>query len=169
MTRDSAGRFARRMETSIGDKRICTRCGVEQPLSDFEKRSNRPSGRGSRCRECMRKRTKVYYSEHVNERRAHARRYGRLVPKDRKRYRTLTSREVMERYPEKERARRTLRNAVQKGHIAKPGSCTVCGCVPRRHLHGHHDDYSRPLDVSWLCHDCHMLRHRKPLLPPEEP
>ena len=29
-----------------------------------------------------------------------------------------------------------------------------------RALHGHHEDYSQPLEVVWLCAPCHGLRHR---------
>jgi hypothetical protein len=26
-------------------------------------------------------------------------------------------------------------------------------------VHAHHEDYSRPLDVTWLCQKCHVQRH----------
>ncbi len=56
----------------------------------------------------------------------------------------------------KEVARRALRQAVRKGKLVKPNTCQDCHTVvPRTCLHGHHHDYSRPLDVRWLCASCH--------------
>ncbi len=26
-------------------------------------------------------------------------------------------------------------------------------------VHAHHHDYSKPLDVEWLCKDCHWQQH----------
>ena len=60
--------------------------------------------------------------------------------------------------PEKDRARDVLNRAVRAGHIVRPKSCQECGDEDRR-LHGHHSDYSRPLDVEWLCPGCHPTRH----------
>ncbi len=72
-----------------------------------------------------------------------------------------------EKYPEKVKAGRTLRGAVRRGIIKRPSSCEDCGRDPGRNKAGHslvqahHDDYSKALDVKWLCVDCHRLRHRK--------
>lgn len=62
--------------------------------------------------------------------------------------------------PEKQRTRHALQNAVRDGKIIKPDSCQDCGAKGR--IHGHHEDYSKPFDVAWVCARCHGLRHRKP-------
>ena len=36
--------------------------------------------------------------------------------------------------------------------------CAVCGS--KKFVHAHHDDYSRPLDVKWLCAMHHVKEHR---------
>lgn len=51
------------------------------------------------------------------------------------------------KYPEKQRAQSKLQKAVKKGIIHKQ-SCQVCG-NPK--THAHHDDYSKPYNVRWLC------------------
>ena len=42
-----------------------------------------------------------------------------------------------------------------KKQLAKPGACERCGKVGK--LLGHHADYSKPLEVQWLCHVCHGI------------
>ncbi len=53
--------------------RVCSKCGTERPLEEFEKRKDRPMGRGWRCRPCIAARVAVYYRSHADERRAYAR------------------------------------------------------------------------------------------------
>jgi len=54
-----------------------------------------------------------------------------------------------------------VRQALKKGILARPLACESCGRVPPRTsngrcgLQGHHPDYSKPLDVIWLCAKCH--------------
>lgn len=61
------------------------------------------------------------------------------------------------RHPEKNKARRKLQIAVSRGDIVR-GNCVVCG---ERNTHGHHEDYSKPLDVVWLCPLHHAERHKQ--------
>lgn len=40
-----------------------------------------------------------------------------------------------------------------------PGPCETCGAVDN--IHAHHDDYSKPLKVRWLCSTCHRIHHAR--------
>lgn len=62
-----------------------------------------------------------------------------------------------EKYPEKYKARYTLRNAVKLGKIKK-GICEIDNDCNGR-IEGHHNDYSKPLIVRWLCQKHHKLHH----------
>lgn len=57
--------------------------------------------------------------------------------------------------PNKDKARGILSNAVVRGAI-KRGVCEVCG---EENAQGHHTDYSKPLDVMWLCFKHHTKWH----------
>ena len=59
----------------------------------------------------------------------------------------------------KYKVRCDLNNAIKKGIVVRPEKCEKCSkiCKP----HGHHFDYSKPLEVLWLCSSCHGKEHRK--------
>lgn len=46
--------------------------------------------------------------------------------------------------------------ALKSGKI-KRCSCEICGSTIR--VAGHHEDYSKPLDVKWLCAKHHSIYH----------
>lgn len=73
------------------------------------------------------------------------------VSNDSMRYR----RRARAKAPEKERARSRLAYAVRRGYVARQ-PC-ACGAPIAE---AHHDDYSKPLDVRWLCRACHVAEHR---------
>lgn len=57
-------------------------------------------------------------------------------------------------------ARIALSNAVRDGKVMKPSCCQRCWRVTSsRRLHGHHHDYSKPLEVEWICSACHGKEH----------
>lgn len=63
------------------------------------------------------------------------------------------SRKAYRKHKVKWLARLKARYAVSKGIIIKPKKCEVCNLV--KILQGHHEDYSKPLEVIWLCWTCH--------------
>lgn len=44
----------------------------------------------------------------------------------------------------------------RRGKLKKPSRCEGCG--KRRKLEKHHEDYSKALNVIWLCNPCHVER-----------
>lgn len=73
------------------------------------------------------------------------------ISKDNMHYKRLQE----ERYPERCAARRAVGNAIRKGQLVRE-PCKYCGDLPTV---GHHPDYSKPLDVVWLCRPCHRAEH----------
>ena len=49
-----------------------------------------------------------------------------------------------------------VRHAIERGELT-PQPCENCG----EKAEAHHDDYSKPLDVRWLCRPCHAIEHRR--------
>jgi hypothetical protein len=54
-------------------------------------------------------------------------------------------------------ASQRLASAIRAGVIARPDTCERCGT--QGNVEGHHHDYSKPLDVEWLCRTCHAEIH----------
>jgi hypothetical protein len=52
--------------------------------------------------------------------------------------------------------------AIYHGDLTPASNCEKCGVSSgERALHGHHEDYSQPLDVVWLCSSCHRTEHNR--------
>lgn len=64
---------------------------------------------------------------------------------------------LSEQFKAKERVRSALRRAVIKGKVIKPTTCE--SCQKETKIEGHHTDYSKPLEVVWLCRKCHRAVH----------
>jgi len=62
-----------------------------------------------------------------------------------------------ERFPEKYAARKAVLAALRGGLLVKL-ACNRCGGTKAQ---AHHADYSKPLDVEWLCVKCHTDEHHK--------
>jgi hypothetical protein len=58
---------------------------------------------------------------------------------------------------EKVRAHSAVARAIRSGDLVRPETCQIEGC-PRK-PQAHHADYSRPLDVTWLCARHHSDTH----------
>ena len=64
-------------------------------------------------------------------------------------------RRQQEKYPERVEVRRQTARAVRSGVLVRQ-PCEKCSTEK---THAHHDDYTKPLDVRWLCRPCHTAHH----------
>lgn len=81
----------------------------------------------------------------------------KLKVKDKyKAHRAKVTREWRLKYPERARAHAIVGRAVRSGKLTKANECARCGAIGR--LEAHHEDYSKPLNVIWLCRTCHAIR-----------
>jgi len=77
--------------------------------------------------------------------------YDRIFHSSKKRYRV--------KHREKVNAENRINDALRKEKLKRPDECSVCHkkCVPQ----GHHFDYTKPLEVIWVCPACHSAIHRE--------
>ena len=149
----------------------CFKCGGRKPLSDFYRHPNMPDGHVNKCKECNKKDVRENRRKRIDYYREYDRR--RAMRPDRVEARKLYQnsdqgkavlREIRSRYIEKNpikySAHIMVGNAVRDGRLLKPEECESCG-VSRKRLHGHHDDYAKPLEVRWLCAKCHKDWHKE--------
>lgn len=139
------------MQTSV---KTCFKCGRELPLDEFYAHPQMTDGHLNKCKMCARKdvrdnrRKKIDYYRDYDKKRFHtAKRMAQAAQYD-KNYRS--------KYPEKRNAHRLLAYAIKCGRVEKC-PCEICGDT---NVHAHHEDYSKPLDVIWLCPKHHKWIHR---------
>ncbi len=140
----------------------CSKCKEIKPVSEFRKSKARKDGYHNPCRNCISVWHKTYHQTENRKRRhrEYMREY-RKTEKDRiyqKQYRqSKKGREAHERYclanQDKRRAKITVSIAVKAGKLAQINTLK-CSCG-KQAAHYHHPDYSKPLDVTPICHACH--------------
>lgn len=59
------------------------------------------------------------------------------------------------------RAHAAVARAVRRGELIRPEKCEECG-GPGRRIEAAHHDYTKPLDVRWLCSSCHRRYDKHP-------
>ena len=132
----------------------CFKCGAEKPLTSFYKHTRMADGHVNKCKECNKRDVR----ENRLAKLGYYREYDKMRWQNDQRRRQVQyerTRQWNEEHPEKYRAHYAVTNAVRDGRLKKE-PCEVCGAA---FTHGHHDDYTKPLDVRWLCPSHHRQLH----------
>jgi len=113
------------------EARKCSYCKTSQPIANFQRDGSRTSGYSYRCKSCEKARDWSWRDWRKND---------------------LQKKEA---HPQKVLARQMVHNATRYGKLKKE-PCVVCSNPKSQ---GHHEDYSKPLEVIWLCQTCHDHKH----------
>ena len=151
--------------------KACRDCGIVKPLADYYRHKAMGDGHLNKCKACVKARVNKHRADNVERIRAYdrkryaeqphrqelSRRCGRNATPEQRRAWIAKSKA---KYPERRAARGKVNSSLRSGALTKQ-PCEVCGST---NVHAHHDDYSRPLDVRWLCPTHHGETWRGPRL-----
>lgn len=133
--------------------KTCRRCNCEKSIADFYKHSKMLDGHLNICKTCVKNRVKTHRRENDSVRDYDRWRYHNQP--HRKQGVFLKTKKYRANNPEKYKAHTMVNNAIRDRRLTKK-PCEVCG---NEKSHAHHDDYSKPLDVKWLCAMHHQRLH----------
>lgn len=148
----------------LRNMKLCTRCRVAKDLTEFSLINRGRFGFRPKawCKPCIREKDNSPEARaKQNVRIAALRASGQRKALDRKCNKTRE-----QNHPEKIAAAVAVNSAIAAGKLIRPTVCSECGDAPaprrngRSAIEGHHDDYTKPLVVRWLCHSCHAQHHK---------
>ncbi len=129
----------------------CSRCKQYKAYDAFATKRIARDGKQYWCKACR----KTYADNHRED----VLRWNRgYYARNKKRLNAV----AMENYRQHKPVRLAVRKALYYGEIARE-PCIECGKSPTV---GHHEDYDKPLDITWLCCKCHYERHSHQTNPP---
>jgi len=127
--------------------KTCFKCNESKPRSEFYAHAQMADGLLGKCKACCKKdvhenreKNQDYYNQKDRERARRGQPRRMAYQKETKGIRV---------------AHRLLYKALKDGLLTRQ-PCRECGDV---RAHGHHEDYSKPLEVVWLCQKHHRRRH----------
>ena len=125
-----------RFKKSIDGKFLCKKCSCYKfPIEFF--RSKRPCALSSACKECHYEGVKNWRDRNKEKMVSYALKWNRL-------------------HPDAHEAHRLVKNALKNKSLERQ-PCEKCDSVESQ---AHHDDYSKPLEVKWLCPKHHVQHHQ---------
>ena len=133
--------------------KVCRRCEKEKSISDFYVHARMADGHLNICKPCVKNRVRKHRKENDSVREYDRKRYH--SDSNRKFKTALNAKKWNEKNREGYKAHYAVSNAIRDKRLTRM-PCEVCG-DPKSHAH--HEDYSRPLDVKWLCATHHQRYH----------
>lgn len=154
------------------ETKVCKKCGRELPISEFYIHKEMGDGHLNFCKGCVRARVSKHREENIEKIREYDRNRPNAKERGKKqRFKIKQDEQKYKKYKEckqiwasnnreKRNAENKITKALKKEKILRATACENCGKMNCK-IEGHHYDYSKPLDVIWLCTECHGKVHKK--------
>ncbi len=148
--------------------KYCPKCETNKSLSDFSKSRCKKDGLQCYCKACQLIAQVAYRKTQAGKETGRRHSQTDTCKETSRRYNQTDARKESHRegskvqrlnYPDKAKAHDAVSNAIRDGKLERPSHCE--SCFQEKFVHGHHEDYNKPLDVDWLCIKCHFELHRK--------
>lgn len=148
-------------------KKKCFKCNEAKYLSEFYRHPKMPDGRVNKCKICNKSDVQKNYRKNIE----HYIDYDKKRLRDPKRMEArreyqkteggkaahlVANQSYRKRNREVQRAHSIVARAIARGKLNRQ-PCSVCGVT--NYIEAHHPDYSRALEVVWLCEMHHKEHH----------
>ena len=134
------------------DTKKCRKCGENKPFSEFYSHYSGKYGLRPRCKECLSAQIAVYYADHREAKALYQRQY-RAANREKI---AARAKEYSRQHKIECHVQGRTSYAIKRGKLIRQ-PCEMCGAT--ENIVAHHDDYSKPLDVHWLCATHHKRLH----------
>lgn len=138
-------------------RKTCKRCKKERSLSQFYKHRQMADGHLNFCKECTKKRIASHRERNIEGIRAYDRERGKLPRRVANTVKNTRERRETLKGIGYTAAHNKVARALASGELQKPEKCSHCD--KGRQIEAHHEDYNKPLEVTWLCSACHSMLH----------
>lgn len=138
-------------------EKVCFKCNILKPLSDFYKHKQMGGGHLNKCKDCAKNDVLKHRDENLEK----IREYDRNRPNKAERISKMTeyNKGYREENPNKYKAHLLVNNSIRSGKLTRADNCESCSSDSR--VVAHHNDYLKPLEVTWLCEVCHKAWHMR--------
>jgi len=144
--------------------KVCRDCQIEKSFDEFYKHPKMFDGHLNKCIACVKSRVTKHRQANIdaireydkkrskNPHRVQAKKdyaqteQGKLAKKK-------ATQTYKAKHPMRYAAHIIVNNAIRDKKLIAEKNCSVCSSTIN--IEGHHDDYTKPMDVRWLCEKCH--------------
>lgn len=141
------------------EEKKCSKCEKIQPITEFYPHEQCRDKHTNICKSCEQIRHREYYLKN-KAKVALINKNWRINNPEKHRKSSFESIKKWKKHNvEAAKAHQLVNNHILRKKNLVPINCEKCGDVTK--LQAHHEDYSKPFDIMWLCKKCHLKKHNR--------